>query len=849
MELESLRCRNCGAELNLSKAVNGVVKCEFCTSRFTLPKDDITPAALKFLHDGESSLYICRFDDAYAFYKKAAELMPTEPEAYWGMAISQFKVQYIKDEVNDRLQPVCHLITEESIKTNENYLKALNYATSAQRDEYISRADEIDYIKQEFFKLKDTGREYDCFICVKVTDDETKQRTADYKRADDIYFDLKGKGYNPFFSERELGDVTGADYEARILYALYTSECMIIVCSKEEYLHTKWVKNEYTRFLRLVGDEEKESDSVTIAFDGRPVEYLPGKNGKIQGIDLRSLNASEKITRFVESHTPEARAKKERAEQEKKEREASIMQEIEKQKQAQRELEERLKNLRENTSASTGASATTKSLLMRGNQFLAGEEYGNAGEYFNKVLDIDPASAEAWFGLLLSTNGAKDYKALFKGADTAGIDRILSNKNYRSAKQYAGGDFLKVMEEFAGYADEKLVEAIRRELKGADSEKIKRIIDNKNLRAAKENATGDFAVTVAELEKFANQSYINARWEESDAAWKAFLKDAGLPDISGEHKIYVNGSLVYKINGNAYLKKAYELADGAQRAAYDLYMAGVKKTVEGMKAEQERVAAEKQSLLDARQRELDEKLKKTPDLNKRRSADVGGKYGIIAGICAVLLFVLGLGGGCYSCVNRVPIFGDIIGDSIGSLIGFLVVLVLASAAGGAVVALIPLLLILLPSRSRTENYNVRVRRIEVLQGEVENLKAEIKKAKDNVSTYEKVLSGKTVPAPAKENKGSKKQGEKDGMTVFNVENYPTDGEIGGVLVIDVGPRKVDVIKIIRKYTGQGLVEAKNLADKGTFMIGNLPVLDAQNMVDELVEAGANALYGAGKDDN
>ena len=309
LNLQQLRCKTCGEPLDLATAQGGVIKCSVCDSTFTLPKTDAAQKVLDFLSQGEHDLDTGKFDDAYTAFNKAAELDKTEPEAYWGMALAEFKIQYLKDEVNNRLQPICHEVNDVDFADSANFLKAIRYATEAQRAEYERKGEEIDRIKREFYRIKQTGLDYDCFICVKVTD-ENGGRTVDYKYADDIYFALKGKGYKPFFSERELGNVTGADYEARILYALNSSECMLVVCLDEAYLRTKWVRNEYSRFLKLVNDEEKESDSIALVFKDRPIEKLPGKHGKIQGIDLNDLTAIEKITHFVEAHTPAARARR-----------------------------------------------------------------------------------------------------------------------------------------------------------------------------------------------------------------------------------------------------------------------------------------------------------------------------------------------------------------------------------------------------------------------------------------------------------------------------------------------------------------------------------------------------------
>ena len=338
LNLQQLKCKTCGEALDISLAESGVIRCAVCESCFTLPKT-ADQKVLDFLSQGEHDLDTGRFEDAYSAFSKACELDKTEPEAYWGMALAEFKIQYLKDEVNNSLLPICHEINDKDFADSSNFLKALRYATDAQCVEYEKKGEEINYIKNEFYKIAKTGVKYDCFICVKVSD-ENGGRTQDYKAADDIYFELKGKGYKPFFSERELVGVTGADYEARILYALKSSECMLVVCFDEAYLRTKWVKNEYSRYLKLVNDEEKESDSIALVFGDRPVEKLPGKKGKIQGIALNSLTAMERIVSFVDSHTPEARKRREAQEKQKS-------QEDEAQRQKFAEQEERLRQLEE----------------------------------------------------------------------------------------------------------------------------------------------------------------------------------------------------------------------------------------------------------------------------------------------------------------------------------------------------------------------------------------------------------------------------------------------------------------------------------------------------------------------
>ncbi len=305
-------CSSCNAPLTelVKQSKNGVVICNYCGAPRTIPKKETSPAALSFLRMGEHDLDTCKFEDALSAYQKAAELDKEEPEAYFGMALATYKVQYLKDEVRGCLQPICHEISENVFTDDGNYRKALQLATSEQKRIYRERAMEIDTIRDEFYSLQKSGLDYDCFLCVKVTS-EDGSNTQDSHEALRLYHYLKEKGYTPFYSEAIMGERMGSDYEAHILYALYTSECMLIVCSDEEYLKTKWVKNEYTRFSAMIANEEKERDAVTFVYRGKPIEKLPGRNGKLQGIDLAKPTAYAAIADYVERHTPKARARRE----------------------------------------------------------------------------------------------------------------------------------------------------------------------------------------------------------------------------------------------------------------------------------------------------------------------------------------------------------------------------------------------------------------------------------------------------------------------------------------------------------------------------------------------------------
>ncbi len=464
MILEFL-CKTCNASLDVSTVVGGTIKCPYCKNVYAVPKNETSAEVVELLRIGEHELDNGEFDRAYSAYEKAAKADPGEPGGYFGMALATFKIRYIKDEVNNIRQPICYEIVDKSFSSDKNYLTALKLATREQRSVFERDARDIDYIRTEFLRLKDTGLDYDCFICTKVSD-VSGGYTTDSMHAMRIYNHLKSRGYAPFYSEEEIRGREGVAYEALILYALYMSECMLVICSDESYLRTPWVKNEYMRFIAMINDtDNKDCDSITIVFEGKPIEKLPSENAKIQGIDLKKPDAYTRIEDFVERHTPEA--KKRRAElAAAREREAEeIRKTIEEQKRAQLELEKRLKSITQPVT-SAGAVVNVENLLIRARQELEDENMNGARSYFNKALDIEPENAEAWFGLFTAAWNRKNTDELLAAFKLSDKKDILSDRFLKNAERYATGETKRRVDDFKSRLNEKIArleEAERKE--------------------------------------------------------------------------------------------------------------------------------------------------------------------------------------------------------------------------------------------------------------------------------------------------------------------------------------------------------------------------------------------------
>lgn len=62
-----------------------------------------------------------------------------------------------------------------------------------------------------------------------------------------------------------------------------------------------------------------------------------------------------------------------------------------------------------------------------------------------------------------------------------------------------------------------------------------------------------------------------------------------------------------------------------------------------------------------------------------------------------------------------------------------------------------------------------------------------------------------------------------------------------VVLKDVGAKKIDVIKVVRAFTGLGLVEAKAAVEKGGVLKENVAKEEADKIIADLKAAGATAV--------
>ncbi len=269
------KCLTCGGELK-PNARTGIPTCVYCGRAYRSGAESCSAE----LADITNRRQIREFIKAEELCKALLEKQPESSEASWQALLSSLGVVYVKEKETGETKPTFFSYTyDERISVLENpyYTNALKYAPSEEdRNYYEEKGRELDALLKEFFELVAKETSYDIFISFKMSEQVTRADgevrtvyTDDYEKAREIYEHLKGK-YRVFFSPESIGkdhEIEGKKYEPRILKALQTSQAMILLGSKKEYLEAQWVENEWKRYLYYMDKGKKNKVSLIYVYN------------------------------------------------------------------------------------------------------------------------------------------------------------------------------------------------------------------------------------------------------------------------------------------------------------------------------------------------------------------------------------------------------------------------------------------------------------------------------------------------------------------------------------------------------------------------------------------------------
>ena len=108
------KCKCCGGILDLIEG-QSVVKCGYCDVEQTLPKT-LDSNIQEIFNNANSLRQRCEFDKAEKLYEKVLESNPEEAEAYWGIVLCNFGIEYVKDPGTERRIPTPRQIAMQIMK-------------------------------------------------------------------------------------------------------------------------------------------------------------------------------------------------------------------------------------------------------------------------------------------------------------------------------------------------------------------------------------------------------------------------------------------------------------------------------------------------------------------------------------------------------------------------------------------------------------------------------------------------------------------------------------------------------------------------------------------------------------
>lgn len=412
IKMSTLKCKMCGGTLEINENET-TATCEYCGTEQTIPK--ITDDVIGNLFNRANTLRLkSEFDKAEEIYNKIVGLDNTQSEAYWGIILCKYGIEYVEDPTTYKRVPTCHRTSYDAITADEDYKLAIQYADISQKIIYEAEAKAIDEIQKGILTISQNEKPYDVFICYKETD-ESGKRTQDSVLANDIYHQLTQEGFKVFYAAITLEDKLGQEYEPYIFAALNSAKVMLVIGSKPEYFTAVWVKNEWSRYLKLM--KADRSKLLIPCYKDMDAYELPEEFAHLQAQDMGKIGFINDIVRGIKKVIKKDEPKS---------------------------------AVKETAAAVQAANSGVAPLLKRISLFLEDGNWQEADEYCERVLDSDPENAQAYLYKLMAKMKVRKTEDLRNQAQP-----FDSEDMYRKTVRFADEELKNTLEEYNAYIKDR----------------------------------------------------------------------------------------------------------------------------------------------------------------------------------------------------------------------------------------------------------------------------------------------------------------------------------------------------------------------------------------------------------
>lgn len=376
-----LKCKMCGGNLDLIDD-STVVECEYCGTKQTVPNADNDKKMMMF-ERANKLRYTSEFDKAASIYESIVADFPYEAEAYWGLVLCKYGIEYVDDPATGNKIPTCHRSSFDSVMDDSDFEQVMENADPIARRVYRDEAKAIEDIRKGILEVSSKEEPYDIFICYKETD-ENGERTIDSVIAQDIYDNLTEKGYRVFFARISLEDKLGQEYEPYIFAALNSAKIMLAIGTDYDYYNAVWVKNEWSRFLALISKGEKKT--LIPCYKDIDAYDIPKEFKHLQAQDMGKVGAMQDLLRGI----------------------GKI-----------------LGSKKKNVPSDRVVHSNESAMIQRGNIALEDRDFQNAVSFFERALDENPTAAHAYLGKFLAFHNYKNDDNVHIASVTKSIISLL----------------------------------------------------------------------------------------------------------------------------------------------------------------------------------------------------------------------------------------------------------------------------------------------------------------------------------------------------------------------------------------------------------------------------------------
>ena len=417
-------CDTCGGTLKYSED-GKKARCPYCGNEYSFTGTRSEALSLALARANAYRLN-CDFDEAAAEYRLIIYGNPEDAEAYWGLLLSLWGVEYIDDPDADRRIPTLRKLPKGSISEDENYLNAIRYADEEQAASYRAKAEELETLR---LKIAAGGEKFGVFLCYQPYDGDGKP-SAESTVARSIYDTLSRRSIKVFTPEVALCGKSPEECEPVIFGALYGCKYFILIACSEGALNSPRVKNQWSRFCDRAC-EERLVDACCAVYGGMPSAALPAF------VRSHSVNLADYPSGGYENVIAAAVAAKFALPS----------------------------GTGANSSVRSGVAATTygdaKNWLTEGKKALLRGDYVSAAAAYSRAIEADGENGESWLGALLAEAEVRELKSerqfaaelsnkLWASGSTAAECRqrlaynehvlyLLSSPYYKNAVRYGAG--------------------------------------------------------------------------------------------------------------------------------------------------------------------------------------------------------------------------------------------------------------------------------------------------------------------------------------------------------------------------------------------------------------------------